>query len=295
MSSSPTPARKGIVLAGGAGTRLHPLTIAMSKQILPVYDKPMIYYPISMLMLADIREILIISTPEDLPCFRRLLGTGENFGVQFSYAEQPSPDGLAQAFIIGAEFLAGAPAALILGDNLFYANNIVETLAAASERRDEATIFAYHVQNPASYGVVEFDAHGRAISIEEKPAHPKSSYAVPGLYFYPADVVEKAASLEPSARGELEISDLNRLYLKSGHLHVQPLGRGVAWFDTGTHGSLLEAATFVAAIQNRQGLQIACLEEIAFSQGWISREEIEKIASKLGKSSYGVYLRSILA
>jgi glucose-1-phosphate thymidylyltransferase len=295
MSAPSTAARKGIVLAGGAGTRLHPLTIAMSKQILPVYDKPMIYYPISMLMLADIREILIISTPEDLPCFRKLLGTGENFGVTFSYAEQPKPDGLAQAFVIGAEFLAGASAALILGDNLFYANNIVETLEAATRRHDAATIFAYHVQNPGAYGVVEFDAQGRAISIEEKPAQPKSSYAVPGLYFYPADVTEKAASLRPSARGEYEISDLNAIYLKLGNLHVQPLGRGVAWFDTGTHSSLLEAATFVAAIQNRQGLQIACLEEIGFSKGWTSREQIEKIAAKLGKSSYGVYLRSILA
>jgi glucose-1-phosphate thymidylyltransferase len=295
MTPTPAPSRKGIVLAGGAGTRLHPLTIAMSKQILPVYDKPMIYYPISMLMLADIREILIISTPEDLPCFRRLLGSGENFGVQFSYAEQPKPEGLAQAFLIGAEFLQGAPACLILGDNVFYANNIVETLEAASIRRDDATIFAYHVQNPGAYGVVEFDAQGRAISIEEKPAKPKSSYAVPGLYFYPSDVTEKAATLRPSARGEFEISDLNQLYLELGRLHVQSLGRGVAWFDTGTHGSLLEAATFVAAVQNRQGLQIACLEEIAFSKGWIDSAQIEKIVSKLGKSSYGVYLRSILS
>jgi glucose-1-phosphate thymidylyltransferase len=294
MTSPQTQARKGIVLAGGTGTRLHPLTLAMSKQILPVYDKPMIYYPISMLMLADIREILIISTPEDLPSFQKLLGSGENFGVRFSYAEQPKPEGLAQAFLIGADFLGGAPAALILGDNLFYANNIVETLEAASARRDEATIFAYHVQNPTSYGVVEFDAQGRAISLEEKPAQPKSSYAVPGLYFYPGDVVDRAASLRPSSRGELEITDLNRLYLKAGQLQVQPLGRGVAWFDTGTHGSLLEAATFVAAIQNRQGLQIACLEEIGFSKGWITREQIETIAAKLGKSSYGTYLRSIL-
>jgi glucose-1-phosphate thymidylyltransferase len=288
-------ARKGIVLAGGAGTRLHPLTLAMSKQLLPVYDKPMIYYPISVLMLADIREILIISTPEDLPCFQRLLGNGESFGVRFSYAEQNRPEGLAQAFLIGADFLQAAPAALILGDNLFYANSIGDTLQSASGRRDAATIFSYHVQNPGLYGVVEFDAKGRAISIEEKPAQPKSSFAVPGLYFYPSDVVEKAAALRPSARGELEITDLHQSYLTGGRLHVQPLGRGVAWFDTGTHGSLLEAATFVATIQNRQGLQIACLEEIAFVKGWITASEVEKTISKMGRSSYAGYLRSLLA
>lgn len=288
-------ARKGIVLAGGAGTRLHPLTLAVSKQILPVYDKPMIYYPISMLMLADIRDILIISTPEDLPCFRRLLGSGENFGVQFSYAEQPKPEGLAQAFLIGADFLDGAPAALILGDNLFHANNIVNTLLSVSGQTDIATIFAYHVQNPSSYGVVEFDTAGRAISLEEKPQQPKSSFAVPGLYFYPADVVDKASSLKPSARGELEITDLNRIYLELGLLHVHSLGRGMAWFDTGTHASLLEAATFVAAIQNRQGLQIACLEEIAFNKGWIDSSRMDQIISTMGRSSYAVYLRSLLS
>lgn len=281
-------------MAGGAGTRLHPLTIAMSKQLLPVYDKPMIYYPISMLMLADIREILIISTPEDLPCFQRLLGGGENLGVEFSYAEQPSPDGLAQAILIAADFLKGAPAALILGDNLFHANNIVNTLLSISGKTDVATIFAYHVQDPNSYGVIEFDSTGRAISIEEKPPHPKSSFAVPGLYFYPSDVVEKAASLKPSARGELEITDLNQIYLELGRLEVHPLGRGTAWFDTGTHASLLEAATFVAAIQNRQGLQIACLEEIAFNKGWIDFSRIEKIISTMGRSSYAAYLRSLL-
>ena len=290
-----TNVRKGIVLAGGAGTRLHPLTIAMSKQILPVYDKPMIYYPISMLMHADIRDILIISTPEDLPCFQRLLGAGENFGVRFSYAEQPKPEGLAQAFLIGADFLNGAPAALILGDNLFHANNIIDTLISVSSKEEIATIFAYHVQDPGSYGVIEFNSDGQAISIEEKPQHPKSSFAVPGFYFYPADVVEKASSLKPSARGELEITDLNQIYLELGRLYVHSLGRGVAWFDTGTHASLLEAATFVAAIQNRQGLQIACLEEIAFDKGWIDSFRMEKIISRMGRSSYAAYLRSLLS
>ena len=287
-------ARKGIVLAGGAGSRLHPLTLAASKQILPVYDKPMIYYPISMLMLADIRDILVISTPEDLPAFRRLLGTGENIGVRFSYAEQPKPDGIARAFIIGADFLDGAPSALILGDNIFYANNIVNLLVEVSAQADLPTIFAYRVQNSGSYGVIEFDAEGRAVSIEEKPAKPKSSYAVPGLYFYPADVVEKARTLKPSARGELEISELNQLYLDAGQLQVRTLGRGIAWFDTGTHASLLEAATFVAAIQNRQGLQIACLEEIAFSRGWIDATQMEKNIAAMGHSSYAAYLRALL-
>ena len=286
--------RKGIVLAGGAGSRLHPLTLAASKQILPVYDKPMIYYPISMLMLADIRDILVISTPEDLPAFRRLLGTGENIGVRFSYAEQPKPDGIARAFIIGADFLDGAPSALILGDNIFYANNIVNLLVEVSAQVDVPTIFAYRVQNSGSYGVIEFDAEGRAVSIEEKPAKPKSPYAVPGLYFYPADVVEKARTLKPSARGELEISELNQLYLDAGQLQVRTLGRGIAWFDTGTHASLLEAATFVAAIQNRQGLQIACLEEIAFGRGWIDAAQMEKNIAAMGHSSYAAYLRALL-
>jgi glucose-1-phosphate thymidylyltransferase len=287
-------ARKGIVLAGGAGTRLHPLTLAASKQILPVYDKPMIYYPISMLMLADIRDILVISTPEDLPAFRRLLGTGENIGVRFSYAEQPKPDGIARAFIIGADFLDGAPSALILGDNIFYANNIVNLLTEVSAQADVPTIFAYRVQNSGSYGVIEFDAKGRAVSIEEKPAKPKSPYVVPGLYFYPPDVVEKARTLKPSARGELEISELNQLYLDAGQLQVHTLGRGIAWFDTGTHASLLEAATFVAAIQNRQGLQIACLEEIAFGRGWIDAAQMEKNIAAMGHSSYAAYLRALL-
>jgi glucose-1-phosphate thymidylyltransferase len=291
----PTQARKGIVLAGGAGSRLHPLTLAVSKQILPIYDKPMIYYPLSILMLADIREILIISTPQDLPCFQRLLGTGDNFGVRFSYAEQPHPGGLAQAFIIGADFIGDAPAALILGDNLFYANHLVAELISISARTEEATIFAYHVQDPSRYGVIEFDAKGRAISIEEKPKQPKSSFAVPGLYFYPPDVTERAARLKPSARGELEITDLNRVYLESGRLQVHPLGRGTAWFDTGTHESLLDAATFVAAIQNRQGLQIACLEETALHKGWITRSQLEEIVAALGKSSYGAYLRTLLS
>jgi glucose-1-phosphate thymidylyltransferase len=294
MKSTPK-ARKGIVLAGGAGSRLHPLTLAASKQILPVYDKPMIYYPVSMLMLADIRDILVISTPEDLPSFRRLLGTGENIGVRFSYAEQPKPDGIARAFIIGKDFLDGAPSALILGDNIFYANNIVNILTEVSGQMDVPTIFAYHVQNAGSYGVVEFDAKGCAMSIEEKPAKPKSPYAVPGLYFYPPDVVERAAALRPSARGELEISELNQLYLDTGQLQVRTLGRGIAWFDTGTHASLLEAATFVAAIQNRQGLQIACLEEIAFSRGWIDAAQMEKNIAAMGHSSYAAYLRGLLA
>jgi glucose-1-phosphate thymidylyltransferase len=288
-------ARKGIVLAGGSGTRLHPLTISVSKQILPVYDKPMIYYPISLLMLADIREILIISSPEGLPCFKHLLGTGEDLGVQFSYVEQPSPEGLAQAFILGADFLDGSPAALILGDNLFYANHIINTLISISNEKEAATIFAYHVKDPSNYGVIEFDSTGKPISIEEKPAHPKSSYAVPGLYFYPSDVVEQASALQPSARGELEISDLNKMYLKLGRLHVHALGRGTAWFDTGTHASLLDAATFVAAIQNRQGLQIACLEEIALDKGWVTRSHLQRVISKTGRSSYSEYLRNLLA
>jgi glucose-1-phosphate thymidylyltransferase len=277
MNTQPK-ARKGIILAGGSGTRLHPLTLAVSKQILPIYDKPMIYYPLSVLMLADIREILVISTPQDLPCFQRLLGTGENLGVSFSYAEQPEPGGLAQAFVIGANFLGDSPAALVLGDNLFYADHLANALISISAREDVATIF-----------------DGRALSIEEKPAQPKSSYAVPGLYFYPSDVVAHASNLKPSVRGELEITDLNKIYLELGQLHVHLLGRGTAWFDTGTHESLLDAATFVAAIQNRQGLQIACVEEIALHKGWISRSLLEKLISTLGRSSYAEYLRGQLA
>ena len=289
-----TTGRKGIVLAGGSGTRLHPLTLPISKQLLPIYDKPMVYYPISMLMLADIQDILIISTPHDLPNFRKLLGTGEALGLRFSYAEQPKPEGLAQAFLIAADFLEGRPAALVLGDNVFHSAYLTDILMSVSHKADEATIFAYHVQNPENYGVIEFDAGGRAVSLEEKPKQPKSSYAVPGLYFYPDDVVSHARSLRPSARGELEITDLNAIYLKLGRLHVQLLKRGTAWFDTGTHASLLEAASFVAAVQNRQGLQIACLEEIAFSKGWIDRPLLEKTIAAMGRSSYADYLRHLL-
>ncbi len=286
--------RKGIVLAGGTGSRLHPLTMAVSKQLMPVYDKPMIYYPISVLMLAGIREILIISTPHDLPSFRRLLGDGSRYGVSFEYAEQPSPDGLAQAFLIGTEFLAGAPAALVLGDNLFYGHDFTDILAAADRDQEFATVFGYEVADPSAYGVVEFNKDGLAISLEEKPTNPKSHFAVPGLYFYSSDVVEMASGLKPSARGELEITDLNRLYLEADRLHVQKLGRGTAWLDTGTHESLLEAADFVRAIQNRQGLRIACLEEIGLQMGFLDEEAFERSLEQLGKSSYGTYLRGVL-
>ena len=286
--------RKGIVLAGGTGSRLHPLTMAVSKQLMPVYDKPMIYYPISVLMLAGIREILIISTPHDLPSFRRLLGDGSRYGVRFEYAEQPSPDGLAQAFLIGAGFLEGAPAALVLGDNLFYGHDFTDILASADRNMDGATVFGYEVADPKAYGVVEFDRTGKAISLEEKPAEPRSNFAVPGLYFYSADVVDKARDLKPSARGELEITDLNRVYLEEGRLQVEKLGRGTAWLDTGTHDSLLEAADFVRAIQNRQGLRIACLEEIGLQMGYLDEAAFERSLEPLGKSSYGTYLRSIL-
>ncbi len=286
--------RKGIVLAGGAGTRLHPLTLAQSKQLLPVYDKPMIYYPISTLMLAGLREILVISTPRDLPNFQKLLGTGEDLGIRFSYAEQPSPGGIAQALLIAEDFLQGAPAALVLGDNVFHSADFTETLLGASGEKEVATIFAYHAQNPENYGVIELDAGGRPVSIEEKPLRPKSSYAVAGLYFYPDDVTARARTLRPSGRGELEITDLNALYLRDGRLRVRRLGRGTAWFDTGTHASLLEAASFVAAVQGRQGLQIACLEEIAFAQGWIGRPELEKAIARMGRSSYAAYLQRLL-
>jgi glucose-1-phosphate thymidylyltransferase len=286
--------RKGIVLAGGTGSRLHPLTMAVSKQLMPVYDKPMIYYPISVLMLAGIREILIISTPHDLPSFRRLLGDGSRYGVRFEYAEQPSPDGLAQAFLIGADFLNGAPAALVLGDNLFYGHDFTDILGDADRDQEFATVFGYEVADPSAYGVVEFDASGMAISLEEKPTNPKSNYAVPGLYFYSSDVVDKARALKPSARGELEITDLNRVYLEEGRLHVQKLGRGTAWLDTGTHESLLEAADFVRAIQNRQGLRIACLEEIGLQMGFLDEAAFERSLEPLGKSTYGTYLRGVL-
>ena len=290
--------RKGIILAGGSGTRLYPLTIAVSKQLMPVYDKPMIYYPLSVLMLASIREILIISTPQDLPLFKKLLGDGANLGLTLSYAEQPSPDGLAQAFHIAGDtgFLTGKePSALVLGDNLFYGADFIKAVADAGARTAGATIFGYHVANPTAYGVVEFAPDGRVLSLEEKPAQPKSNYAVPGLYFYDQNVVPLARSLKPSKRGELEITDLNRLYLEQGRLHVELFGRGTAWLDTGTHDSLMQAAQFVEVLENRTGLKIACLEEIAFKQGWIDRSGLEANIKRLGKSSYGDYLKRLLA
>ena len=295
-SRPPFTSRKGIVLAGGSGTRLYPLTVAVSKQLMPVYDKPMVYYPLSVLMLSGIREILIISTPADLPLFRRLLGDGSAFGVRFAYAEQARPEGLAQAFHIAGDtgFLRDEPAALVLGDNLFYGHDLVKSLERATTRTEGATIFGYHVADPRSYGVVEFAPDGRVVSLEEKPAQPKSNYAIPGIYFYDAEVVARARSLRPSARGELEITDLNRLYLESGRLHVEVLGRGTAWLDTGTHDSLLEAGQFVSVIENRQGLKIACLEEIAWRQGWIDRATLEANVTRLGKSSYGAYLRRVV-
>lgn len=286
-------ARKGIVLAGGSGTRLYPLTIAVSKQLMPVYDKPMVYYPLSALMLADIREILIISTPHDLPGFRKLLGDGSQWGVRFEYAEQPKPEGLAQAFHIGEEFLDGSAAALVLGDNLFYGTQFRKAVERAGAQGKGATIFGYYTATPEIYGVVEFDKGGKAISLEEKPKQPKSNYAVPGIYFYDKQVCKLARSIKPSARGELEITDLNRLYLEAGDLHVEVLGRGVAWLDTGSPDSLLEAAEFVKVIEHRQGLKIACLEEIAYNKHWISKAELLAVAERLGKTEYAVYLRKM--
>ncbi|MFL6633814.1 MAG: glucose-1-phosphate thymidylyltransferase RfbA [Massilia sp.] len=286
--------RKGIILAGGSGTRLYPVTQAVSKQLMPVYDKPMVYYPLSTLMLSGIRDVLLISTPQDTPRFAELLGDGSRWGMNIQYAVQPSPDGLAQAFIIGKDFVGNAPSALVLGDNIFYGHDLVKQLQSANERTDSATVFAYHVHDPERYGVVEFDAQQRALSIEEKPKAPKSSYAVTGLYFYDNDVCSVAADIKPSTRGELEITDVNRSYLERGKLNVEIMGRGFAWLDTGTHDSLLEAASFIATLQKRQGLQVSCPEEIAYRQGWIDAAALQKLAAPLAKNGYGNYLLNLL-